>query len=81
MHSDAHFGGYGKYSDVLLDFMEDFFHQTAVPLDPIYSGKALFELLDWVVKNNITNTSVLFIHTGGIQGGRQISETEKRKFS
>jgi 1-aminocyclopropane-1-carboxylate deaminase len=81
VHSDAHFGGYGKYSDVLLDFMKDFFHQTAVPLDPIYSGKALFELLDWVVKNNITNTTVLFIHTGGIQGGKQISETEKRKFS
>jgi 1-aminocyclopropane-1-carboxylate deaminase len=79
--SEYHFGGYGKYTDELLDFMEQVYTETKLPLDPIYSGKALFALQDWVVKNAIHNKRILFIHTGGIQGGKTIEKKEGRRFS
>ena len=79
--SEYHFGGYGKYTDELLDFMEQVYTETKLPLDPIYSGKALFALQDWVVKNAIHHKRILFIHTGGIQGGKTIEKKEGRQYS
>jgi 1-aminocyclopropane-1-carboxylate deaminase len=78
--SEYHFGGYGKYTDELLDFMEQVYTETKLPLDPIYSGKALFALQDWAVKNAIHNKRILFIHTGGIQGGKTIEKKECRQY-
>ena len=78
--SEYHFGGYGKYTNELLVFMESFFRETGIPLDPIYTGKTLFALMDWVEKNNVENANLLFIHTGGIQGGKAISEKEGSLF-
>jgi 1-aminocyclopropane-1-carboxylate deaminase len=79
--SDYHFGGYGKYTDELLQFMEDFFSETAIPLDPVYTGKTIFALVDWVVQNDIRDANILFVHTGGIQGGKMIAKKEGRLFS
>lgn len=78
--SEYHFGGYGKYTDELLQFMEQFFTETKIPLDPIYTGKAIYALVDWILKNDVHNASVLFIHTGGIQGGKEIAKKEGRMF-
>jgi 1-aminocyclopropane-1-carboxylate deaminase len=78
--TDYHFGGYGKYTSQLLDFMEQFFKQTKIPLDPIYTGKVLFALFDWIEKENISNCSILFVHTGGIQGGKMIAKKEGRTY-
>jgi len=80
VHNSSHFGGYGKYTPELLDFMEDFFRKTKVPLDPIYTGKALFALMDWIEKENIKDANILFVHTGGIQGGKLIAKKEGRTF-
>lgn len=77
---DYHFGGYGKYTDELLDFMEKIFQETRIPLDPIYTGKTFFALMDWVEKMNISNSKIVFIHTGGIQGGKAIAKKEGRTF-
>ncbi len=79
--SEYHFGGYGKYTPELLDFMEIIFKTTNVPLDPIYTGKVFFALHDWVIKTNTTNSKILLIHTGGIQGGKFIEQKEGRIFS
>jgi 1-aminocyclopropane-1-carboxylate deaminase len=79
--SEYHFGGYGKYTSELLDFMEMIFKITNVPLDPVYTGKAFFALVDWVTKTNATHSKILFIHTGGIQGGKFIEQKEGRTFS
>ncbi|MEY3425986.1 MAG: hypothetical protein RL679_1344, partial [Bacteroidota bacterium] len=79
--SEYHFGGYGKYTSELLDFMEMIFKITNVPLDPVYTGKAFFALVDWVTKTNATDSKILFIHTGGIQGGKFIEQKEGRTFS
>ena len=78
---EYHFGGYGKYTDELLDFMEQIYSGTQLPLDPIYTGKVLYAIQDWVLKNDIKNKRILFIHTGGIQGGNTIAKKEGRRFS
>lgn len=78
---DYHFGGYGKYTSELLDFMEKIFQETGIPLDPVYTGKVFFALIDWVERTNVCNSKILFIHTGGIQGGKDIAKKEGRTFS
>jgi len=77
---EYHFGGYGKYDEALMDFLEHQFQETNLPLDPIYTGKVLYALQDWVVKNKIQNKRILFVHTGGVQGGKMIEKKEGRHF-
>ncbi|MDX6747496.1 pyridoxal-phosphate dependent enzyme [Polaribacter sp. PL03] len=63
------FGGYAKYDEVLIDFINNFKEETGVLLDPIYTGKMLFGILDLVKKDTFKEgTKILAIHTGGIQG-------------
>ena len=78
--TDYHFGGYGKYTSELLDFMETFYEQTTIPLDPVYTGKTMYALFGWIDKFNISNCSILFIHTGGIQGGKMIAKKRQQRF-
>lgn len=66
---DYHFGGYGKVSTALISFLNDFKEKTRIPLDPIYTGKMLFGVLDRIEKGYFTpNSRILAIHTGGLQG-------------
>jgi 1-aminocyclopropane-1-carboxylate deaminase len=75
---DYHFGGYGKYTTDLLDFIESFYNETNIPLDPVYTAKAVFALLKEIELRDIKNKRILFVHTGGIQGAKSIFEKEKR---
>ena len=66
---EYHFGGYGKYTDELIHFINRFKSETDIPLDPIYTGKMMFGVLDMIKKNRFLNGSkILIIHTGGLQG-------------
>jgi 1-aminocyclopropane-1-carboxylate deaminase len=67
--NDYHFGGYGKINAELVHFINDFYTQNAIPLDPIYTGKMVFGVIDLLTKNYFPDYSkVLLIHTGGLQG-------------
>lgn len=67
--NDYHFGGYGKYTDELIHFINLFKAATQIPLDPIYTGKMVFGVLDMIKKNRFPNGSkILIIHSGGLQG-------------
>lgn len=67
--TDYHFGGYGKVSPDLIDWINGFFAQTQIPLDPVYTGKMVFGILDLIAKNYFPeNANILLIHTGGLQG-------------
>ena len=69
LQTDYHFGGYGKYSDELINFINRFKSQTDIPLDPIYTGKMMFGVLDMINNKRFPNGSkILIIHTGGLQG-------------
>ena len=64
-----HFGGYAKYNEELIRFINDFKEKTDVLLDPIYTGKMVFGVLDLIKKDFFAEGSkILVIHTGGIQG-------------
>ena len=64
-----HFGGYAKHTEELITFINKFKEDTGIQLDPIYTGKMLFGILDLVEKDSFEEGSkILAIHTGGIQG-------------
>lgn len=67
--SQFHFGGYAKTTPELIDFLNTFFKQTGILLDPIYTGKMVFGVIDLIKKNYFPkDANVLMIHTGGLQG-------------
>jgi 1-aminocyclopropane-1-carboxylate deaminase len=77
---DYHFGGYGKVSDELIIFMNDFSSEYKVLLDPIYTAKMVFGILDLINKNYFPeNSRILMIHSGGLQGINGINNILKKK--
>jgi 1-aminocyclopropane-1-carboxylate deaminase len=67
--TDYHFGGYGKVNSELIAFINRFYDENQIPLDPIYTGKMVFGVIDLINKNYFPeNSKILLIHTGGIQG-------------
>jgi 1-aminocyclopropane-1-carboxylate deaminase len=67
--TDYHFGGYGKVTNELIDWINQFYEQTQIPLDPVYTGKMVFGIVDLITKNYFPeNAKILLIHTGGLQG-------------
>ncbi|MFS4417503.1 1-aminocyclopropane-1-carboxylate deaminase/D-cysteine desulfhydrase [Maribacter sp. 2307ULW6-5] len=75
-----HFGGYGKINGALVHFINGFKTETGIPLDPIYTGKMLFGLLD-MAKNDsfVHGTKILAVHTGGLQGIAGMNALLKKK--
>ena len=69
--NDYKIGGYAKYNESLVNFINDFFENHNVPLDIIYTGKMIYGIFDLVYNNFFPRgSSILAIHTGGIQGNR-----------
>lgn len=67
--SDYHFGGYGKINLELIEFINAFFEENKVPLDPIYTGKMVFGVIDLIGQDYFpAHSKILLIHTGGLQG-------------
>ena len=80
LQTNYHFGGYAKYTDELIRFINDFNKDTGVLLDPIYTGKMMFGILDMIKKNQFKKGSkILAIHTGGIQGIEGFNQKLKKK--
>jgi len=64
-----HFGGYAKYDQALIDFMNEFFKLTNIPTDFVYTGKLTLALFDLIKKDHFPPASkILMIHSGGLQG-------------
>lgn len=71
IHTEFHDGGYGKASESLKAFARQFEQETALQLDPIYTLKAFWALSHHLrQKKWRANTSVVVVHTGGLQGRR-----------
>ena len=72
---DYHFGGYAKHTPALLSFMNEFYKQTAIPSDFVYTGKLFFAVHDFINNNYFKQSSkLLIIHSGGLQGNRSLSK-------
>ena len=77
---DYHFGGYAKINEALIRFINDFYKQTNIPLDPIYTGKMMFGIVDLINKGYFPKgANILAIHTGGLQGIEGMNRNLKNK--
>lgn len=69
LRKEYHFGGYAKHNEELIHFINQFSEETEVQLDPVYTGKMLFGILDLIKKDEFPkNSKILAIHSGGLQG-------------
>ena len=64
--------GYAKSTSEELQYLTKFSRKTGVVLDPVYSGKAMFQFVNHIVPNNPEvfkkGHRILFLHTGGTLG-------------
>lgn len=64
-----HGGGYAKVTPALTEFIRQFYEETHIPLDIVYTGKLLMGFRQDVLDGMYPEGShVLLIHTGGLQG-------------
>lgn len=78
--SEYHFNGYGKYTKELIEFINQFKKETEIPLDPIYTGKMMYGILDMIKKDRfLPGSKILAIHTGGLQGIEGFNQRLQKK--
>ena len=68
---DASRGGFARVDDALLGFMRASEAASGLPLEPLYTAKALMAL-EQAVKEGLMSRGrrLVFVHTGGLQGRR-----------
>lgn len=77
---DAFGMGYGKISDDNICFINTFYTKTGIPLEPIYTGKMMQELLKLIEGDYFPRGSrILAFHTGGLQGREGANNFLKNK--
>jgi 1-aminocyclopropane-1-carboxylate deaminase len=61
--------GYAKKEEHIFSFMNQFYEQTKLPLDFVYTAKLLMAADDLFCKHYFTKDDrLLIVHTGGLQG-------------
>ena len=69
LHTDYHFGGYGKADEQLISFIKHFVATTGILIEPVYTGKMLCALYDLAQQKYFKpGSSILAIHSGGTWG-------------
>ena len=77
---DYNFGGFAKIDKKLVDFINMVNTLHNLPLDPVYTGKMLYGIIDLIKKDYFPKGSkILAIHTGGLQGKDGMNIRLKRK--
>lgn len=72
LHDTVHGGGYGPAKGELQKNIHHLSEQTQLPLDPVYTGKMLAGIIELAKLGYWRNQHVLAIHTGGLQGAREL---------
>lgn len=76
------FGGFAKINPALKDFIVAFKANNNITLDPVYTGKMMFELYSLIEKRHIAEGSVVIaLHTGGLQGIKGFPDLHNRLFT
>ena len=77
---DAQDSGYGKITDENIRFINDFYHNFGIKLDPIYTGKMMRKLFELIEEDYFPEKSrILAFHTGGLQGIQGANEMLRKK--
>lgn len=65
---ENYFGGYAKFNSQLVDFINEFYYNHEIKLDPIYNSKMIFRILNDLRSNKWNyGKKILLINTGGLQ--------------
>lgn len=70
INHEFHAGGYAKKTPELNDFLDQWDHE-ACPIEPVYSGKAVWGLNNLIEQQKINSKHIIYLHTGGLQGARK----------
>lgn len=74
---DFHFGGYAKHPEKLLIFMNEFWQETAIPTDIVYTSKLCYATLQLIAAKYFNpNSKILIIHSGGLQGNHSLKQQQ-----
>ena len=77
---DADETRYGKITDENIRFINWFYKEYQIPLDPIYTGKMMQTIFELAEKGYFAKGSkILAFHTGGLQGIRGANQFLKSK--
>jgi len=77
IHHEYHFGGFAKKDERLVRFMNEFYRDNRIPTDIVYTGKLAYALNDMLQKGKLpSNSNILLIHSGGLQGNRSLKNNE-----
>ncbi|MDO4727885.1 MAG: pyridoxal-phosphate dependent enzyme [Bacteroidota bacterium] len=78
--TEYHFGGYAKINEELVAFINKFYKQTQIRIDPVYVGKLCYAVMNQINKGYFEKgTKIMLIHTGGLQGIEGINNKLKQK--
>ena len=59
--------GYGVITENETTAIKELAQQEGILLDPVYTGRAFFAMMDYLKKKKIpSNANILFWHTGGL---------------
>jgi 1-aminocyclopropane-1-carboxylate deaminase len=73
------FGGFGRPSREVTEFINRFYRTHTIPLDPIYNGKAMCALFAEIEAGYFPDGShIVHIHTGGLQGVEGMNQRTRR---
>ncbi len=73
--NDYHFGGYAKYNNELISFMNQFYTQFNIPTDFVYTAKMMYAIFDKIKKDAFNyGSTIVCLHTGGLQGNDSLAK-------
>ena len=75
LETNFHFGGYGKFTQELIDFINEMYKTYQIKLDQIYTAKMFYAFIENLKAGKIEpNSKVVLLHTGGLQGLSSIKD-------
>lgn len=79
LFDEWHFGGFGKRTPELVDFMSRFKEEQGFALDVVYTSKMMYGLAELLARGYFPSEArMLCIHTGGLQGNASLSFSEPK---
>lgn len=80
INHEYHLGGYARFNDKLIEFINQFKAKHGIQLDPVYTGKMMMGIYDLINHNYFEpNTTIVALHTGGLQGIEGYNKLNKYK--
>ena len=77
---DASDGGFGKITDENIRFINTFYQDFGIALEPVYTGKMMRKIFQLLEDGFFPeNSKILAFHTGGMQGIEGANEMLKKK--